>query len=242
VDDLPPFVLVHGGQHGGWCWRDVAARLRAAGATVYTPTLTGVGERSHLLSADVGLDTVIQDVVNVLEFEELDNAVLVGHSFGGMPVLGAADRDPKRIGRLVFLDAAVATDGLSTMDVIDDEVSEPWLVLSREQTGGLSLPLFFDAAASLGVTDPEARARLGRLLTPHPTRTYTDPISLANAPGNGLPATYVICDAPIFAALEAARQVARDAGWAIDTFPTGHDLMIVDPDGVADRLLAYARE
>lgn len=239
--DLPPFVLVHGGQHGGWCWREVAERLRVTGALVFTPTLTGVGERSHLLGPEVTLATVIQDVVNVLEFEELETVVLVGHSFGGMPILGAADRVPDRIANLVFLDAVVAKNGQSAMDVIDDSVTEPWLKLSQEKTGGLALPLFFDAAKSLGVTDPVVQARVERLLTPHPTRTYTDPLRLKNPPGNELPATYVVCDNPIFDALEPSRRVARELGWPVETFPTGHDLMLIQPDLLAKRLLEFAR-
>ena len=88
----PPFVLVHGGRHGGWAWRDVARRLRQAGHDVYAPTLTGLCERAHLLRPDIGLDTHIGDVVGVLEFEDLHDTVLVAHSYGGMPVAGAMER------------------------------------------------------------------------------------------------------------------------------------------------------
>src|SRR5262245_3014748 len=97
------FVLVPGGGHGGRCYRRVARILRAEGHDVYAPTMTGVGERAHLLSADIDLDTHIRDIVAVLEFEDLRDVILVGHSYGGMVITGVADRAPGRVGRLVFL-------------------------------------------------------------------------------------------------------------------------------------------
>src|SRR6266511_4363097 len=105
------FVLVHGGFHGGWCWRRVAALLRAAGHEVYTPTLTGLGERAHLATPDIGLDTHIRDVLGVLAFEDLRDVVLVGHSMAGMVVTGVAERAPDRLAHLVYLDASVPRDG-----------------------------------------------------------------------------------------------------------------------------------
>src|SRR5947199_7272840 len=100
-----PFVLVHGGRHGGWCWRPVAALLRAAGHEVYTPTLTGLGERAHLLSPQISLDTHVRDVVAVFEFEDIRDAVLVGHSYAGMVVSGAMELIAERVRSLVLLDA-----------------------------------------------------------------------------------------------------------------------------------------
>src|SRR5215469_7235356 len=99
------FVLVHGGSHGGWCWQRVAKRLRSAGHDVYTPTLTGLGERSHLLRPDIDLDLQIEDVVQVLKYEDLHDVILAGHSYGGMVITGVADRALDRIAWLVFLDA-----------------------------------------------------------------------------------------------------------------------------------------
>jgi len=111
------YVLVHGAWHGGWCWKKVAPALRAAGHVVYTPTLTGLGERAHLANPAIDLATHVADVVNLLEAEELDKVVLVGHSYGGMVVTGVADRAADRIGRLVYLDAANPKDGQSLVDV-----------------------------------------------------------------------------------------------------------------------------
>jgi pimeloyl-ACP methyl ester carboxylesterase len=102
---MATFVLVHGSWLGGWCWQRVTPHLRAAGHEVFTPTLTGLGERAHLLTRDVGLDTHVHDIVNVLEFEELREVILVGHSYGGMVVAGVAECVPHRLARAVYLDA-----------------------------------------------------------------------------------------------------------------------------------------
>jgi len=110
------FVLVHGGFHGGWCWRRVAPPLRAAGHAVYTPTLTGLGERAHLATPAIGLDTHIRDVLGVLEYEELRDVVLVGHSMAGMVVTGVAERAADRLAHLVYLDACVPRDGECHLD------------------------------------------------------------------------------------------------------------------------------
>src|SRR6476619_3074890 len=111
------FVLVHGAWHGGWCWKKLTPLLREAGYDVFAPTLTGLGERSHLLTRDVGLDTHITDIGQVLEYEDLTNVVLVGHSYGGMVITGVADRAGDRIAQLVYLDAAHPINGEGLADV-----------------------------------------------------------------------------------------------------------------------------
>src|SRR5690606_951056 len=105
------FVLVHGAWHGGWCWSRLASLLRAAGHNVYTPTLTGLGERNHLLNNDVGLQTFVDDIVNVLVWEDLQDVILVGHSFAGVVITGVADVMPERIRQLVYLDAFILESG-----------------------------------------------------------------------------------------------------------------------------------
>src|SRR5713101_2147973 len=105
------FVLVHGAWHGGWCWRRVSDRLRKAGHQVFTPTLTGLGERSHLARPDIGIDTHIEDVAKVFELEDLNDVILVGHSYGGMIITGAAEKVVDRLRHLVYLDAMVPQDG-----------------------------------------------------------------------------------------------------------------------------------
>src|ERR1700678_102881 len=116
------FVLVHGAWHGGWCWSRVADRLRAAGHRVFTPTQTGLGERKHLLSKDITLDTFTTDIVNVIEAEELSDIILVGHSFGGNAISGVADVMPERIRHLVYLDSLVVEGDKSPFDGLSAEV------------------------------------------------------------------------------------------------------------------------
>jgi pimeloyl-ACP methyl ester carboxylesterase len=115
---MATFVLVHGGWHGSWCWKRVRKALQARGHDVFTPTLTGVGERSHLLSPDVNLDTHITDVVNLIRWEELSGIVLCGHSYGGCVITGVADRLSDRVAALVYLDAFVPEDGQSLHDIL----------------------------------------------------------------------------------------------------------------------------
>src|SRR3569832_431919 len=112
------FVLVHGAWHGGWCWRKVAERLRALEHIVYTPTLTGLGERSHLIAPTVGLTTHIEDIVNTIAREELGSIVLCGHSYGGMVIAGVAERSFATIRSIVFLDAFLPRDGDATLDLL----------------------------------------------------------------------------------------------------------------------------
>src|SRR5260221_10451578 len=107
------FVLAHGSWHGGWCWKRVADRLRAKGHDVYTPSYTGMGDRVHLLNKEITIDTFVEDIEQVIQSEELTEVVLVGHSFGGVPISGVADRIPNRIARLVYLDAVVIESGRS---------------------------------------------------------------------------------------------------------------------------------
>src|SRR6266516_1091932 len=117
VAHMATFVLDHGGFHGGWCWKRVTPHLRAAGHEVYAPTLTGLGERCHLASPETNLSTHIQDILNVLSYEDLTDVVLVGHSCSGMVITGVADRAPERVTRLVYLDAFVPEDGQALRDL-----------------------------------------------------------------------------------------------------------------------------
>jgi len=117
------FVLVHGVWHGGWCWSRVAALLRARGHRVTTPTQTGLGERSHLLSPAITMDTFVEDIVRHLEWEDLQDVVLVGHSFGGAPITGAADRVLERIGRLIYLDGAIMEDGETWFGLLPPDIA-----------------------------------------------------------------------------------------------------------------------
>src|SRR5437879_1549970 len=150
---MATFVLVHGGGHGGWCYQKVARILRAAGHDVHAPTLTGLGERAHLIGPQVDLDTHITDVVAMLHYEDLREVILVGHSYGGMVITGIADRAAERIGKLVYLDAANPTNGQSLVDVSGEHIT--WTRQLGQVIDGVELVLWPspEIAAAYGVTD-----------------------------------------------------------------------------------------
>ena len=210
----------------------VAALLRRAGHAVFTPTQTGLGERRHLLSRAITLETFIDDIGAVIEAEELSDVVLVGHSFGGISITGVVDRMPERVRRLVYLDSRILEHGQSMLDV-DGPRSSAWRQLAEETSGGLSIPPV--PATYFGVTDPADLAWIERRLTPHPLGTFTSALRLANPQvGNGRPCTYAACTDPIYPALNDCRDWARGrAGWGWAELATAHDAMITAPDLVA---------
>ncbi|MBT5434203.1 MAG: alpha/beta hydrolase [Alphaproteobacteria bacterium] len=225
------FVLVHGAWHGGWCWRDVATLLCGHGHYVTTPTMTGLGERSHLLGPDITIDTHVDDIVNHLVWNDLANVVLVGHSYGGGIVLGVADRVPERLARLILLDAGFLRNGETCMDELAPEVAADRLRLARETSGGLTLPV--PPASAFGGVTADQGTWLDGLLTPHPLRTYTTPLRLDHPPGNGLPADYIACTDPAYAVMDPIWDRVRAAGWPFHELATGHDAMVIAPEETA---------
>jgi pimeloyl-ACP methyl ester carboxylesterase len=228
------FVLVHGAWHGGWCWSRVADILRSRGHKVSTPTLTGQGERSHLLSKYITLALYIDDIVNHLVWEDLQKVTLVGHSFGGIPITGAADSVPERISRLVFLDACIIKNGEAFFDLMPKEMAEARIAAAIEVNGCLTMTPH--DAASYGITKAKDVTFVDERLTPHPLATYREALTLKGPVGNGLPVTYVSCTDPIYEPARTVHQRARDAGWPIYKLATGHDAMITDPGATADLL------
>ena len=236
------FVLVHGLWHGGWCWNQLAQDLRGRGHRVTAPTHTGLGERSHLLSKDITLDTFVDDIVNHLHWNELNGVTLVGHSFAGAVIIGVADRAPEQLARLIFLDAAIMEDGETWFGLLPKEIVDDRLAQAQASSGGVSLPV--GQPQSFGVTDPDKVAYLERLMTPHPLGTCTTPLDLKAPPGNGVPVDYIVCTDPAYPPAAGSHQRARDAGWPMHELATGHDAMVTAPKETADLLesLAYAEE
>jgi pimeloyl-ACP methyl ester carboxylesterase len=233
------YVLVHGAWHGGWCWTRVAERLRGAGHRVFTPTCTGLGERAHLMSRDITLETFTDDVANVIAAEELTGVILVGHSFGGLPVSGVAERMPSRLRHLVYLDALLVDPGQRAFDILAPEVVARRLKATEESSGGVSLPP--QPPESFGVTDEADIAWLKRRLTPHPLGTYTSPLNIRNPVGNGLPRTYVACTDPGYVFLDPVKTwLRRQEGWRMLAIDSGHDAMITAPDELAQILIEVA--
>jgi len=234
------FVLVHGAWHGGWCWSRVAARLRERGHAVYTPTLTGLGERRHLISPQVNLDTHVEDIVNLLQFEELERVVLVGHSYAGIVISGVADRVPQRLRQLVYLDALLLEPGKSLFSDFPPAVVEQRLKAIRETGGGVGAAAALPPAA-FGVKDPADAAWVARHLTPQPVGTYLQPLLLKAPLGNGLPKTYIECTGDPIATLEPTKaRVRADAGWQLRTLATGHDAMVTAPAALSELLTSLA--
>lgn len=205
---MATIVIVHGWWSGGWYFQTIARRLRAAGHEVYTPTVTGVGERVHLASPSIGLETHVQDIVNVLEFEDLREVVLVGYSYGGMIVTPVADRIPERVGRVVYLDAFLPRDGESLADLM------PELTLQMEQ-------LALESGDGWRVPRDPPHPRK----TPQPITPFRDPVTLRNAAAQAIPRTYVLFSANTFPhAPVMARMAARaaESGWQVIDLPWDH--------------------
>ncbi|MGO8827248.1 MAG: alpha/beta fold hydrolase [Acidimicrobiales bacterium] len=237
---MATYVLVHGGGHGGWCYQRVARLLRAAGHEVYAPTLSGLGERSHLLSADVDLDMHITDITAVLHYEDLRDVILVGHSYGGMVITGVADRASDRVGRLVYLDAANPVNGQSLKDVAGPviEAARPaGAVIDGMELVLLPAP---EAGVFYGVTDPEDLAWMADRLTGHPWKCFEQPLDLTNEEVLwAIPQYHIVCTSTLATRDAGLMAKARSENrlWDINT---GHDLMITEPDAVAAALLQVA--
>ncbi len=238
--DRHTFVLVHGAWNGGWCWARVAGQLREAGHRVYTPTCTGLGERSHLLKPDVDMQTFVQDIVNVLIWEDLHNVIMVGHSFGGLVITGAADIAADRIGQLVYLDAFILENGVTTMDTLSPENQEK-LKQGVERTGGAVAALAPPRPQSLGITEEQDIAFVQNRLTPQPFKSYTSALTLRHPVGNDLPCCYVQCVSPVFPAVAASADWARaQDGWHMASLDSSHCAMITAPRRLAGMLLDVA--
>jgi pimeloyl-ACP methyl ester carboxylesterase len=233
------FVLVHGAWHGGWCWSRVAERLRAAGHRVFTPTQTGLGERKHLLSKDITLDTFTKDISNVIDSEELSNIILVGHSFGGLAISGVADAMPERIRHLVYLDSLIVEGGKSPFDGLPPDVASARRRAAEESSGGLSLPT--PPPSAFAVSDANDAEWLKRHLTPHPLGTYTSKQNIKGPVGNNLPRTYIHCTNPSYVATQASRDfVKAQQGWRWAEIATGHDAMVSAPDELTGMLIGIS--
>jgi pimeloyl-ACP methyl ester carboxylesterase len=239
VTNSRTFVLVHGSWLGGWCWRRVADRLIAAGHRVFTPTMTGVGERAHLLSGAIALDTWVRDVTMLIEAEELADVVLVGHSFGGRVATGVADRIKSRIQQVIFLDSALALSGQSLLDQLPPPARAA-RIASAQSSGGVSIPP--PSALSLGVLDAADQAWVDRRMTPQPFGTNAHSISYTGPIGNGLPVTFVAFSDPVYPASERAVAFAKtQENWKFETLATGHMAMISAPTPLAKLLARLAK-
>ena len=239
------YVLVHGTWHGGWVWQDVADRLRARGHHVYTPTCTGCGERLHLSNPDVGLETHITDITQVIEFEELDKVILVGHSFSGITITGVADRCRERIDRIVFFDALVPREGRMSGVPRDPETGDfPdwWKAREAHFVDGYQMDLWQDYPMEMLVPDtyPEVTAKLKRLITPHPAKQWTDELVLERGGWEGLKPTYIHCVGQTYRkSSDLMVGPARGPDWTFIELDIPRDGMLTHPELVAATLNGF---
>jgi pimeloyl-ACP methyl ester carboxylesterase len=226
------FVLIHGGFRGGWCFGPVASLLRTAGHVVYAPSLTGLGDRSHLAGAGVNASTHIQDVVNLVRWEQLTDIVLVGHSYGGFIIGGVADRIPDSIAALVYLDAIIPVDGMAVLDTMPAEAI-PGIIKSTASHGGQMMPPL--SAADFGLSGAMADL-VDTLSTPQPLATLTERITLTGAYMNIARKVYV--RAAKYPGVQPFYDQVRDApGWSTFVLDCAHDLMLEEPEAVARILM-----
>jgi pimeloyl-ACP methyl ester carboxylesterase len=225
------FVLVPGAWLGGWCWRDVETCLRAAGHEVVSATLTGLGERAHLLSREIGLTTHVSDVVGLLRFRDLREVVLVGHSYGGTVITAAAEQMPDRIARLVYLDASVPLDGQSNNDVIGADMASELRSWAQSHGDGWRVPPAAYVAEQMSdVLRPWVEERLAA----HPWRCFEEPVRLRSTEAAMLPRAFIRTTASDLYGRLIAR--ARQAGWPCRELEGGHYAMLTQPRTVAAAL------
>jgi pimeloyl-ACP methyl ester carboxylesterase len=222
----PVYVIVHGAWGGGWAFKKVDSLMTERGCIVYRPTLTAQGEKVHLATTDVGLQTHINDVVNMILYEDLHDIILIGHSYGGMVITGVADSLPSRIRKLVYLDAMVPADGESVMTINGDRGEG----LKRMAQNGFVVPPWVPA----GKSPPKD--------VPHPMKTLTDTIHLHNSARERIPTTYILTVAKGTQpkdddfALHAER--ARKKGWTMLTMEADHNPQWSATEALAELFLS----
>jgi pimeloyl-ACP methyl ester carboxylesterase len=232
---MSTYVLVHGAWHGSWCWKRVRGLLQAQGHAVFTPTLTGVGERSHLLAREVNLETHINDVVNLMRWEDLSDVILCGHSYGGCVITGVADRVPERIGGLVYLDAFVPRNGECLLDHLPPEQQARMLEKAAGPDGWKTPPI----PAEVFQVNARDAAWVNRQCTAQPFATFEQRITLTGAGEAVKNLTYIQAGnfregSPFGPFYERAKA----QGWKTLSLPAGHDAMLDAPEELAAALAA----
>jgi pimeloyl-ACP methyl ester carboxylesterase len=230
------FVLVHGAWHGGWCWRRVSDILQRQGHQVFTPTLTGLGERSHLLRAGIDISTHVTDVVNVLKWERLSGVVLCGHSYGGMVISGVAEQMAAAIGSIVFLDAFLPENG-DSMAALTSQAVRDGLKAAAER-GDLGVPP--RPAAAFLVNDKD-QAWVDALCVPQPIGAMTEKMTLTGARERIGKKAYIRAAAYPNPGFDLAyARVKADKSWRSYDVGGGHDVMVDRPERLSEILLEVA--
>jgi pimeloyl-ACP methyl ester carboxylesterase len=236
---MSTYVLVHGAWRGSWIWKRVRKGLQARGHEVFTPTLTGVGERSHLLSPEVNLETHIADVINLIRWEELADVVLCGHSYGGCVVTSVADRIPETIRALVYLDAFVPEDGQSLHDTLPAQARDQQLEAARMVGEGWKTP---PIPAEVFNVNPRDRDWVERQSTLHPLACFQQPLRLTGALNRIADITYVLATGWGPSPFPQFYEKAKARAWKTLTLTCSHDVMLDQPEEVTRELLAISSQ
>jgi pimeloyl-ACP methyl ester carboxylesterase len=245
---LANYVLVHGAWHGGWCWKKVSPLLRDAGAEVFAPTLTGLGERAHLNGRidpkDITLDVHIQDIVQLLKYEGLNDVVLVGHAYAGMVITGVAELCPERISHMVYVNGVIPADGESMADQlvpVRGEEFASWVRgLIENGDGFLPSPASAEEVGRRwGITDPVDLAWVGANVTPQPAAAMASPVRVGNPRARAIPKSFVGGGESGF---DSVAERARQAGWGVYPVDSGHDTMITHAGELAEILLSLGND
>jgi pimeloyl-ACP methyl ester carboxylesterase len=234
---MSTYVLVHGAWRGGWIWKPVRKSLQASGHEVFTPTLTGLGERCHLLSPEVTLETHITDVLNVIRYEELADIVLCGHSYGGCVVTGVADRVPEKIRALVYLDAFVPDNGQSLHDTLPAADRNNQLEAAKTLGEGWRVPPLPAEVFNVNMRD---RGWVNSQSTPHSLACFQQGIRLTGEIGKIKNITYILATGWGPSPFQQFHEKAKAKGWKTVTFNCGHDVILDRPNELTQELLAIS--
>ena len=246
--ELATFVLVHGAWHGGWCWSKLAPLLRESGATVYTPTLSGLGERAHLAEVldparlDLDLDLHIRDIAQVLSYESLKDVILVGHAYAGMVITGVAEVCPERLSRLVYINGVVPVDGESMADQLVP-VRGPefaaWVQGCIDRGEGCLPPPASpeEVGRRWGIPDAADRQWMFSKVTPQPAAAMAGRVQIGNPEALSIPRSFIAGEE---AGFQPVAERVRAAGWDTHHLDSGHDPMVSHPRELADILLRIA--
>ncbi len=247
---MATFVLVHGAWGGGWVWKRVAPLLRAQGHEVFTPTLTGLGERVHLARPEVNLDTHIQDIVNLLQYEDLEGIVLVGWSYGGLVVTGVLDAVPERLAHVVHLDAEVPRDGESEFDIsgaeFRDEMERNAKAFGDGWKASLGNEDTYEAFISQWLPDERTRRWCAAKFASNgqPIETFRQPIRLTNPAAARIPRTFIRCpvNGEVWADIydPMVERLRKDSRWQVVEIASNHLAPVAAPDLVAHAFLAVS--
>ena len=232
---MATFILVHGAYHGGWCWRDVVPVLRSQGHQVFHPSLTGMGDRSHLSNPETSLDTHIDDIGNLILFEDLQDVILVGHSYAGVVIGGVADRLPERSRGLAFVDALIPRDGFSVLDFQTPERADYLRARAAENDGWRLPPI---SAEFYGVEDSADAAWVNDKCVGQPLATFTQVQNVTGDWEKVLNKIYIRCTQSGLDYMDQfSEQALADENWTVHYLPTGHDCMVTAPHQLAALLM-----